>query len=452
MDTQSRPNIVYIHSHDTGRYVQPYGYRVPTPRIQQLADEGILFRQAFCAAPTCSPSRAALLTGQAAHSAGMTGLAHRGWRLKDYSQHILHTLASAGYHTVLAGLQHLHPDRAHLGFDEIVAPPPRQYGVDAVAPAAARFIQRNHEGPFFIDIGFSETHRDFPEIGPGDDPGGVRPPSPLPDTPETRADMAAYCTMARKLDEGVGIVLDALDEAGIAEQTLVILTTDHGVAFPGCKCSLTDHGMGVMLMLRGTPGLSDGALRGGRVIDGMISQIDLFPTLCDLLEIEHPDWLQGKSMLPILSGDVAEINEEIFAEVSYHAAYEPKRAVRTKRYKYIRRWVAEQTGHRGPVLPNCDDSLSKNVWLENGWSEREIPDEQLYDLVFDPNESRNLAGSPAHREVLEEMQGRLRAWMERTQDPLLEQDGPMPLPENGVVNPIDGTSPRETPGGSVVSR
>ena len=75
------PNIVYIHSHDTGRYVQPYGHAIPTPHIQQLAEEGVLFRQAFCANPTCSPSRACLLTGQWAHSCGMTGLVNRGWTL-----------------------------------------------------------------------------------------------------------------------------------------------------------------------------------------------------------------------------------------------------------------------------------------------------------------------------------------------------------------------------------
>ena len=86
------PNILYLHSHDTGRFVQPYGYAIPTPRIQGLAEQGVLFRQAFCAAPTCSASRACLLTGQYAHSNGMLGLAHRGWSLNDYSHHIVHTL------------------------------------------------------------------------------------------------------------------------------------------------------------------------------------------------------------------------------------------------------------------------------------------------------------------------------------------------------------------------
>ena len=88
----SRPNILYLHSHDTGRYIEPYGYPVPTPNLQAFAEQGVVFRQAFCGGPTCSPSRAALLTGQAPHSSGMIGLAHMGFKLHDYSQHIVHTL------------------------------------------------------------------------------------------------------------------------------------------------------------------------------------------------------------------------------------------------------------------------------------------------------------------------------------------------------------------------
>ena len=99
----SRLNILYIHSHDTGRYVQPYGYAVETPRIQQLAEEGVLFRQAFCANPTCSASRSVLLTGRYAHSNRMIGLAHRGSRLNDYRQHLASFLSRNGYETALSG-------------------------------------------------------------------------------------------------------------------------------------------------------------------------------------------------------------------------------------------------------------------------------------------------------------------------------------------------------------
>lgn len=102
-----RPNIIYLNSHDTGRYVRPYGYSVATPKLQQLAEEGVVFRRAFSASPTCSPSRAALLTGRYPHEVGMLGLSHRGFSLIDHHQHLSHVLRTAGYRTALAGLQAL---------------------------------------------------------------------------------------------------------------------------------------------------------------------------------------------------------------------------------------------------------------------------------------------------------------------------------------------------------
>src|SRR5260370_32174052 len=137
--TANRPNILYIHWHDTGRYVQPYGHAVPTPNIQRLAEQGVLFRKAFSAASTCSPSRAALLTGQAPHSSGMLGLAHLGFALHDYHQHLLHTLRKAGYQSVLIGMQHIAPANnvGIIGYDHIAAVPNDLAA--SVAPEAARF-------------------------------------------------------------------------------------------------------------------------------------------------------------------------------------------------------------------------------------------------------------------------------------------------------------------------
>jgi len=427
-----RPNILYLHSHDTGRYVQPYGHAIPTPNIQRLAEQGVLFRQAFCTAPTCSPSRASLLTGLWPHSSGMLGLAHRGFSLRDYKQHILHTLREAGYYSALIGFQHIAPwDQVEIiGYDEVAQV--EDCHVEKVAPAAADFLSSAPPQPFFLSVGFFETHREFPLPGPEEDPRYCLPPSPLPDTPQTRRDMAAFKASARVLDQGVGAVLDALQANGLAEDTLVICTTDHGIAFPGMKCNLTDHGIGVMLIMRGPGGFA-----GGRVCDAMVSQIDLFPTICELLEIERPTWLQGKSMMPLIRGEADQIHDEIFAEVTYHAAYEPQRAVRTQRWKYIRRF----DGRSRPVLPNCDDSPSKDVWLQHGWRERPVAPEQLYDLVFDPNETCNLAGDPSMGAVLEEMRGRLDRWMHATNDPLLQ--GEVPAPPGARVNDPDGLSPRE---------
>src|SRR3712207_7397380 len=114
-----RPNILYLHSHDTGRYVQPYGHPVPTPNIQRLASQGLLFRRAFAAAPVCSGSRAALLTGQSSHSSGMLGLAHRGHRLADYEQHLVHVLRDGGYWSALVGESHVSAHPSDVGYDRV---------------------------------------------------------------------------------------------------------------------------------------------------------------------------------------------------------------------------------------------------------------------------------------------------------------------------------------------
>ncbi|MBA2247807.1 MAG: sulfatase [Chloroflexia bacterium] len=420
-----RPNILYLHSHDTGRYVRPYGFALETPNIQRLAEDGVLFRQAFTAAPTCSPSRAALLTGQTPHSAGMLGLAHRGFELIDPGQHVAAVLRAHGYQTYLAGVQHVTTrDVRATGYDHDMAP--ADLSVAAVAPGAARTIaglgDSTGEGPFFLDVGFVETHRDFPPVDAAES-RYLRPPAPFPDTPETRQDMAAYHASVRELDRGVGIVLDALDAAGLSDSTLVIQTTDHGLAFPAMKCSLTDHGTGVLLILRGPGGFT-----GGRVIDALVSQVDLFPTLCDLTGIDRPAWLQGASLMPLIDGATDEVNDQVFSEVTYHAAYEPQRMVRTRRWTYIRRFDAR----RLPVLPNCDDGGTREFWLQHGWAARPINREQLYDNLFDPVQARNVIADPELATIVDDLRGRLDRWMRETGDPLLH--GPVPLPVGAMMN------------------
>src|SRR6202790_1356023 len=431
-DTTGQPNILYIHSHDTGRYIQPYGFDVPTPNLQKLAGEGISFRHAFSAAPTCSPSRASLLTGHCPHNNGMLGLAHRGFSLNDYKQHMLHTLRPHGYRSTLIGVQHIAMNPAVIGYDEIIET--AGVHVAQVAPAAARFLKQSPKQPFFLDIGFFETHREFHKSGPQEDERFCKPPVPIPDAPATRRDMAAFKASARVLDQGIGDILNTLESSVLADNTLVVAANDHGVPFPAMKCNLTVHGTGVALIMRGP-----GEFRGGKVSNAMVSHLDLYPTVCALLNIESPAWLQGKSLLPLIRGEVQDLHDELFAEVNYHAAYEPKRAVRTRQWNYIRRFGDREH----PVLPNCDDSPSKDLWLKSGWKNQFVPREQLFDVIFDPNETRNLAADPTYAQALTQMRGRLEAWMKRTDDPLLR--GPIKAPEGAVLNDPDGTSPQEPP-------
>jgi N-sulfoglucosamine sulfohydrolase len=443
-----KPNIIYLHSHDTGRYIQPYGYAIDTPHMQRFAEQGTLFRNAFCAGPTCSPSRAALVTGQAPHSSGMMGLAHRGWSLTDYKQHLVHTLSAAGYDTALCGTQHVAGKSAGgvgaIGYDQVLNPDAH----DGQAGAVGAFFQgrTDQSKPFFLAIGYGLTHRTGNDENneqwhngkesPVGDPRYVRPPACLPDTPETRRDFADYAQCAKRLDAEYGQILQALDDTGLADNTLVIITTDHGIAYPHMKCNLTDHGMGVLLMMRGPSQWAD-RFNTGKVIDGMVSHIDIFPTLCELLDITPPSWLQGKSVVPLLRDEAEQINDAVFSEVTFHAAYEPKRAVRTTRYKYIRRFDTDLFPDH--IMPNCDNSISKSLLYKHGWADRPRAAESLFDLMFDPNEANDLASDPAMATVLQEMRGRLDAWMKQTDDPLLQgQVAPRP---GDHVTPQDNYDP-----------
>jgi arylsulfatase A-like enzyme len=416
-----KPNILYLHSHDTGRYVQPYGHQIPTPNIQWLADQGVMFRHAFCAAPSCSGSRAALLTGEYCHNNGMMGLAHRGFSLVDYDHQLVRVLMAHGYHSELIGEQHISADPHMLGYDVVHEIPDTR--VNSVGPAAIGALRAGIPEPFFMSVGFFETHRSFFEPSSVRDRVYSLPPPFLPDTPEIREDVASYKASARSLDHGVGSVLNALHQDGLDERTLVIFTTDHGLAFPTAKASLLDRGIGVSLILRG-PGF-----HGGRATDELVSQIDIFPTVCELAGIPTPPWAIGRSLVPLVEGrEQPGIRSEIFAELTYHAAYEPQRAIRTERYKYVRRF----DDYPYPVLPNCDDSPSKDAYLERGWARRPVAREALHDLFFNPGEGRNVVDNEDYAPVLADLRERLHRWMVETDDPLLR--GPVAAPVGARIN------------------
>jgi len=429
-----RPNILYIHSHDTGRYVQPHGFQVPTPNLQLLADQGVFFRQAFCASPTCSASRASLLTGRYGHENGMMGLAHRGWSLNDYGQHIVHPLREAGYRSILIGEQHISAEPEVIGYDEVVDVD--SYGAGDVAPAAAAALREaaQRDEPFFMSVGFFETHREFQAPTSVRDSLFSMPPDNVPDTLATREDMAAFKASVRALDQGIGSVLNELHRLGLDGNTLVLCTTDHGLAFPRAKATLYDRGTAVMLLMRGPGGFT-----GGKVVDSMVSHLDIYPTLCELAGAEPPEGLRGFSLLPLVLEQVPALRSEIYTEMTYHAAYEPQRAVRTGRWKYIRRFH----DYEWPVLANCDDSATKDLLVEAGWADSKVPHEQLYDLILDPGENRNVAADPRHVQVRGHLRRSLADWMAETDDPI--RHGAIEPPPGAIVTPQDALSPALEP-------
>lgn len=438
-------NLLYIHTHDTGRLIQPYGYAVPTPNLQQLAVEGTIFRHAYCAGPTCSPSRAALLTGMAPHSCGMLGLTHRGFQLKDPNQHLAQYLRQNGYETVLSGIQHEAKLAETLGYLTILGD--QNYAMrdlmkdpdftsedrdEANARRVADYLRTKKEGSFFISFGMFNTHRPFPKMREKINPNYVAPPFTSYDIAGNRADMAEFIYSAGVADRCVGIVLEALRESGREEETLVLFTTDHGASFPEGKCNLYDTGIGVALIIK-----FPGNKMAGEAVDAMVSQIDVFPTLCDLLALEKPSWLQGKSFYPILNGEREEIRESLFSEVTFHASYEPMRCIRTKRYKLIK-YYGEHEGH---VPANTDGSHPKEFLLEHGYLKQTRDRELLFDLFLDPLERLNKAYDPGYRGVFDDLSGRLSSWMRETDDPL--RFGRVPKPPGAMINKVTCISNKE---------
>lgn len=433
-------NILYLHAHDMGRYNSLYGHAIQTPNLETIARNGTLFTNACCAGPTCSPSRGALLTGMYPHSNGLIGLAHRGFALSDRSRHMAAWLRQNGYHTVLSGIQHEDKDAWSLGYSEVLPGDAEKAAAkdgagrdQAAARAAAAFLHSRGSGqhnPFFLSVGFFLPHRPYLPHQTVD-PERVLVPHCLPNNRQTREDFADYIESVQQMDRSAGIVLDALKKSGHWQDTLIILTTDHGIAFPHMKCNLYDTGIGVTLALR-IPGQEM-----PRLCDALVSHVDLFPTICDALCLEAPAWLQGHSLMPLLCGTES-IRSEIFSEVTYHAAYEPMRCIRTMRYKLIVRYDADFTKY---VLPNIDNGLSKRFLLVSGIGDVLRSRTELYDLHLDPAERNNLAGRSDYSVIQEQLQNRLTAFLKETDDPILR--GPVAKPKGAIVNQKTGIHPED---------
>lgn len=417
-------NVFIIHAHDMGRYNGVYGHSINTPHMKNFAEQGTVFRDAHCAAPTCSPSRAAMLTGHTAHEMGMLGLAHRGFTIKDSECHLARLLSIRGFLTVQSGLQHEYHQDQQKVYDRVLEGKAGIKNRDlAAAASAVDFLRTHPEQPWFLWLGLFYPHREFLQPDPVRHRSErIKVPDPLPDTPANREDMAGYHASVEVTDQVLGEVLAALEASGQAEETLVILTTDHGIAFPDMKSSLTAHGTGITWVMRHPD------FPGGQVSDALVSHLDMVPTILDLLELEPQDGLHGTSLRPLLvSPCEATVREDTFAEVNVHAGIEPKRGVRTKKYSYIRIFESNLS----PVMANTDESPSKKTWVDRRWPERKRDEVQLYDLTFDPQERHNVAGEPAYADVRLEMESRLERWMRETHDPLL--DGPLVVPAGATV-------------------
>lgn len=433
----ARPNILLIITHDSGRHLGCYGAGVETPALDGLAAAGVRFDNAFCTAPQCSPSRGSLLTGKVPHRNGLVGLAHIGWELDPGQETLPRCLGRGGYETVLFGFQHESADPGSLGYNRVVASRPAtpdgacDNGAAAVTAAFLAELPalQAESRPFYACLGFTEAHRPFPDPDPNEPPPKtpLKPLPWLPDRPGIRADTAALNGLVREVDRNVARLLQGLEAAGLRERTLVIFTTDHGLAMPRAKGTCYDPGVGVALIMNWAGTLPP------QTFDRLVSNVDLLPTLCDVAQVTGPAGIDGTSVLPaLLDPAVAAVRTHLFLECTWHDRYNPIRAVRTDRYKYIRNF-----GKRPLVY------LPKDIWCSRAGADMRAeyygcnrPAEELYDLNADPWEYRNVVDLPQYDMTARELRGRLQAWMTATDDRLLHGDWP-PTPAQHARDSAD---------------
>ncbi|WP_314213331.1 sulfatase [Pseudarthrobacter equi] len=423
-------NILLLHCHDLGRFLGSYGVgSVSTPHLDALAGESALFEQAFATAPHCSPARASLFTGTYPQSNGVLGLTHDpfAWDLNEPRLHIANRLKSVGYRTELVGVHHesrVLPDdevATRLGFDRARTGGARDVVVSRATDALHRMAAG--DSPFYLQVGFTEPHR---VPSQHDRPGvmgfladGVTPdasrghniPPHLLDDPGSREEIAELQGAVKHMDEGVGRILAELDALGLRENTVVLFTTDHGLALPRAKCTLYDAGLEVALMLR-VPGNT--AWSGRRIAD-IVSHVDVLPTLLDISGHTVPADLPGTSLRAAVERGEP-VREHCFSQLTFHTYYDPKRSVRTSTHKLIVNF-SNAPRAMDPTQSWVHRSLPVDL---GGPTIGTSPAVELYDLAADPAELDNVADHPAQAEILLALSAALFAWMQETDDPLLE--------------------------------
>lgn len=431
------PNIIVIVGDDLGwKELGCYGNsHVNTPGMDRLAKEGVKFTNAFVAAPSCSPSRAASITGKTPHSIGVFGLTHVNpeFSLSPKVETFPRLLKDHGYSTAIQGKWHESVKNlpGSFGYGRFIidlkgGPASIMKVPDAKKPC--EFIKKHKDRPFYLELNFTQTHRmvedpkskafsqnpRFPV-----DPEKIKVPEywALPDWPEIRKDAAGYWSQVMAMDAIVGEVLNCLDENQIADNTLVILWGDNGAPFPGMKMCLYDRGAGTPLLMRWP-----GRFSAGLVRNELASINDLAPTVLESAGVEIPADFQGRSLVALGEGKDLQWRDAVFTEMSWHVYFQPMRAVRTDKWKLI--WNLS----KDPVnLDQCIDFEWAQKAIELPWMSayRERTPIELYDIVSDPNEKQNLAEGknieqaeqdPKYGAIVRELMARLKEWRAQTKD------------------------------------
>ena len=436
----NRPNILFAIADDWGwPHAGAYGDPVvKTPTFDSIAKQGVLFEHAFVSSPSCTPSRAAIVTGQ------------WHWRLEE-SANLWSTLkkkfpvypdllAEAGYHVGYT--------RKGWGPGHVRVGGRKQNPAGPPFKTFKQFLDKRPAGrPFCFWFGSHDPHRGY-QLGSGKASGmdlaKIRLPACFPDSAQVRGDVADYYWEVQRFDREVGEMLALIKKQGLADNTLVVMTGDHGMPFPRCKSNLYDSGARVPLAISWVD-----KMKPGRKVSDYVSLTDLAPTFLEVAGIKPPTEMTGKSLLPLLtsdkSGRIAQREYMIFGKERHVPCQEkpdqggtPMRAIRNDDFLYIHnftpnRWPAgtpdwQNATIRGVWLGDCDNGPTKSYMVDNREKDDEHrrlydlsfgkrPAEELYDMKKDPHQLNNVAADPAYAATKKKLHDQLLAELKASADP-----------------------------------
>jgi len=424
----TRPNILFCIADDwssphAGILGDPV---VKTPTFDRVAREGVLFDHAYVVASSCTPSRGAILTGQTIHRLGTGG---NLWSYFPEELRVFPDQLEAAEYVIGTERKTWGPGTS----------PGRKHGNPA-GPGFRNFAEFIKtvpaDKPFYFWAGTHDPHRPYAKgsgVEAGMDPAKVRVPGWLPDTPEVRSDICYYFVEVQRFDTELGERLALLEQLGRLGNTLVIITGDNGMPFPGAKCTLYDSGARMPFAV-----MWKDRIKPDRRVQDMISFQDIAPTFLEAAGLDPLPEMTGRSFLNVLlsdrSGLVDPTRTRVFLERERHTVCRPGdqsypvRAIRTHDYLYLHNLRPDLWPSGDPeAYRDIDGCPTKTEMMERrdepgiapqfarAFGRR--PAEELYDVRTDPDNFKNLADDPNFEEIKAKLRGEVDAWRKATGDP-----------------------------------
>jgi N-sulfoglucosamine sulfohydrolase len=438
---ETETNILFAFADDWGwPHAGAYGDPVvKTPTFDRLAKEGALFHHAYVSSPSCTPSRGAVLTGK--YHWELEGAGNLWSVFPDKFDTYPELLGKKGYATGVSS-KGWGPGRTATGGRQLVGPRFKNFPV---------FLKQKPKGkPFCYWLGSSDPHRGYAKGSgkkSGMDLSKIKLFAHYPDSPEVRGDVADYYFEVQRFDRLVGDAIKALEESGELDNTIIVMSGDHGMPFPRCKSNNYDSGARVPLAIRWPA-----KIKAGAVVNDFVSLVDLAPTFYETAGVSIPSNVTGRSLLPLLAGkDKGDRSFVIHGKERHVPGQEkpdvggyPTRAIRTHDFLYLHnfkpdRWPAGTPHYKKAAVSNawladCDNGPTKTYMVNN--REKDDHHRKLYDLAFgkrpadelyglkkDPGQLVNVAADPAYAETVKKLKDQLFAELRKTGDPRVTGKG-----------------------------